>query len=93
MATSEERFKYSKQGAPGPGEYPSKEVMESTGNYFVSKYGSSGAQRFGKGGREPVVPKHVVPSNPGPGAYSMPSEFGFYEVSDPPAKMGTTGFK
>ena len=86
LSTSEQRFKYRSEDSPGPGEYTSKEDMESKGAYYISKYGSSGAQRFGKSGRSPIVRNVRVLENPGPGTYSMPSEFGYYEIDDPTSK-------
>ena len=67
LSTSEKRFKYRDEGSPGPGEYTAKEEMESNGAYFISKYGSSGAPRFGKSGRSPIVRNVRVLENPGPG--------------------------
>lgn len=61
---------------PGPGQYNnSKENMNQTGKYFISKYSDSRCRSFSKS-LQPDVELRNKMGLPGPGAYNYFSEFG-----------------
>lgn len=63
-------------GFPGPGSYVvSGEFLK--GNCIESKFVYSGARKFTQSHRE--IFEKIKFQTPGPGAYRMPSEFGYYE--------------
>ena len=65
---------------PGPGNYDTKrEDLSPDGKYLLSKMRNSLVRSFASSERERGVPKSMIP---GPGAYRMPSEFGYYTAKN-----------
>jgi len=63
---------------PGPGQYDTKPSINTDGSYFISRFKSSLARRFGKEQRE--IERSSALRTPGPGSYRAPSEFGHYRA-------------
>ena len=72
-----ERFSSARTSNPGPGQYSPPESINPKGQYFVSKFKSSGVGLFGSDIRKSKMIKDSF--TPGPGMYDIPSEFGFFE--------------
>ena len=64
----------------GPGQYDTKPSINTDGSYFISRFKSSLARRFGKEQRE--IERNSALRTPGPGSYRSPSEFGQYRAQD-----------
>ena len=67
------------QKRPGPGEYFVNEEFLKSG-YQFSQFKYQGARKFARSSRDYFYKKDL--DTPGPGAYRMPSEFGYYEKPD-----------
>jgi len=84
------RFPTSRDGQyPGPGSYDLKTVLSES---FVSKFKSSMGKTFGHNMRATLTlsTKNIAP---GPGAYKMPSDFGYYESAQPQTTRESTVVK
>jgi Sperm-tail PG-rich repeat len=62
---------------PGPGQYEAKDYTD--GVYTLSKFKNAGVRRFGTAARVLAVLNHTQRDMPGPGAYRVPSDFGYIE--------------
>lgn len=77
----QKRFDVGKQAdKPGPGAYPLVGEINNTGSYFVSKFKSSVGKTFGLSLKKPGSGDSFKDKMPGPGAYRLPSDFGYYEA-------------
>ncbi|CAK86276.1 unnamed protein product (macronuclear) [Paramecium tetraurelia] len=72
------RFSPAHQRTPGPGQYQHKGDIDPQGLYYCSKFADTKSTVFTKAKRELTK---IRMESPGPGAYKLPSEFGFYEKS------------
>lgn len=61
---------------PGPGQYEEKNTLADKGHYVLSTIAGPQTQRFAKGPKGKYMSE--VTSVPGPGAYRVVSEFGYY---------------
>ena len=61
----------------GPGQYEFNQGMNKTGDYFMSKFGSSGCRTHYHADRNTLLGFKI--ETPGPGNYRLPSDFGYYE--------------
>jgi hypothetical protein len=77
--SKEQRFNYeSKNIVPAPNKYDIKSLIDGKGFIFSSKYKSSNANSLvGKG--KDLTTKFTNYKTPGPGSYTIFSEFGIYE--------------
>lgn len=64
---------------PGPGSYTPRDIFSKSGQYFISKYSSSGARTFVRSNRDTFQLPNASNQTPGPGSYLQPSDFGVYE--------------
>jgi hypothetical protein len=76
------------RGMPGPGTYNPGATITKDGNYFVSQYKSSMCRTFYHCDRDISTASKSKKSNPGPGMYRLPSEFGYYESKK--CQLGST---
>jgi Sperm-tail PG-rich repeat len=70
-----------KAETPGPGEYSPKGEFSKTGEYFLSKFRSTGAKTLYKSRRETLQHLNVDKYCPGPGMYKLPSDFGYPDLA------------
>lgn len=63
---------------PGPGSYDPRTHLSSTGEYYISAFRSSQSRSFGRARRL----HSVRAGTPGPGAYRLPSDFGYYDTEN-----------
>lgn len=62
--------------APGPGTYDPRTNLSKTGEYYISAFRSSQCRTFGRARRT----HSMRAATPGPGAYRLPSDFGYYDT-------------
>lgn len=73
------RFKQPKE-SPGPSSYREKDGVSEKGKYVLSQRVGRGTRPFDQSARETFAATAIKRKStiPGPGAYQLPSEFGFY---------------
>eukprot|EP00826_Nyctotherus_ovalis_P031149 TRINITY_DN2485_c0_g1_i9.p1 TRINITY_DN2485_c0_g1~~TRINITY_DN2485_c0_g1_i9.p1 ORF type:complete len:313 (-),score=56.24 TRINITY_DN2485_c0_g1_i9:125-1063(-) len=80
---SSDRFKYlfsGKRNMPGPGEYEPIPGVSPNGKQYYANFASSRCRTFGNEARSFPKLKQSEILNPGPGAYTLPSDFGIYQA-------------
>ena len=79
---TDKRFRFLDSPVPGPGQYKQGGEISASGTYFISKFNSSGATRFGRSMRSSLALSRDMQDSPGPGSYNMQSEFGYITLQD-----------
>lgn len=71
---------------PGPGSYDPKTSLSGTGTYFLTKFQNAKTWTFGKAAKRDFLREKAF--SPGPGSYSVLSEF---DSPEPRKLAGRTG--